>query len=70
MKKYLITYVDNKFTIKHALVEAISDIEAYLTFMLIYPRDYGVIGLERTSGDNLPADVEYPQRKTVTHTVC
>ena len=70
MIKFLIEYVMNKGKIKKALIEAVTLTEAYIFFMRKYPSEYAITEIKETTGENLPADVEFPQKKKINYTIC
>ena len=70
MIKFLIEYVRDKVNIKRALVEAATLTQAYIFFMCKYPSNCEIKEIEETTGENLPADVEFPQRPRVKYTIC
>lgn len=68
--KYLIEYAINKSKIKRVLVEAATLTQAYVFFMCKFPKNYEITEISETTGENLPADVEFPQRPKVKYTIC
>lgn len=69
MIKFLVKYA-NKSIIKKALIEAATLTEAYIFFMHKYPSEYAITEITETTGENLPADVEFPQKKKINYTIC
>lgn len=71
MFKFLIEYVIcGKRIVRRALVEAATLTKAYLFFTYKYPSDCIITEISETTGEDLPADVEFPQRIKSNYTIC
>ena len=70
MFKFIIEYAVHKRLIRRALVEAATLTQAYLFFMCKYPKCCEITDISETTGENLPADVEFPQRIKSNYTIC
>ena len=70
MIKFIIEYAINKSIFKRVLIEATTLAQAYVSFLIKFPKDYEITPYEEATGENLPADVEILPPPPVKYTVC
>ena len=71
MIKFLIEYaINGRRRIRRALVEAATLTQAYLFFTWKYPSYCIITEISETTGEDLPEDVEFPQRIKSNYTIC
>ena len=67
---YLIKYAINKSIFKRVVIEAATLTQAYILFSLKFPSDHEIIEITETTGEILPAPVDFSKKKKVKITIC
>lgn len=62
---FLIKYAINKSIFKRVVIEAATYTQAYLLFSLKFPSNYEITEITETTGEILPAPVDFSQKKKV-----
>ena len=70
MIKFIIKYAINKSIFKRVLIEATTLAQAYVSFLVKFPKDYEITEITETTAETVPADVECPKPPRVKYTVC